>query len=341
MTFFHGQQRAIRTSLLAVYVLMISPAVPAHEPITTKVTFNKEIVRILQQRCLGCHQDGGFAPMSLGTYAEARPWAKAMKEEILERRMPPWNAAKGFGDYANDRSLSQLEVELLVDWVEGGAPKGDDKDIPKIKPSEDFGKPDLVFDGKASPAVKKQEWVNAWMFTPTSGAVDFAEFWIEDTAHHRTYLGSWVPPERFIAWPDDMAQSLPAGSRIVVKEHVSPSAAGGEAGAAPASGKLALFFASKPPADSIRHMPLPCGATSIPAGLSALALMPRGPMEVEAALPDGQTDVMGLFRNDKAGYRPTYRFRRPVFLPAGSKISTHSAGNGGSCSAMLTYIARR
>src|SRR5437588_387157 len=125
--------RVSRRLLICVY--LCSSVVPillfAHDPITTKVTFNKEVIRILEQRCLGCHQTGGVAPMTLGTYADARPWAKAIKEEILERRMPPWNAAKGFGDFGNDRSLSALETELLVDWVEGGAPKGEDKDLPK------------------------------------------------------------------------------------------------------------------------------------------------------------------------------------------------------------------
>src|SRR2546425_12062050 len=137
----------MNTGKSASVFLVLAPVLAfAHDPITTKVTFNKEVIRILERRCLGCHREGGVAPMSLGTYAEARPWAKAIKEEILERRMPPWNAAKGFGEYENDRSLSQLETELLVDWVEGGAPKGDDKDIPKPVSSEPRT-PDLVVTG--------------------------------------------------------------------------------------------------------------------------------------------------------------------------------------------------
>ena len=254
--------------------------------------------------------------------------------------MPPWNAAKGFGDYGNDRSLSQLEIELLVDWVEGGAPKGEDKDLPKPAVADDHGKPDLIVDGGTSAVVKSQRWINAWMFTPASGAADSAEFWIEDAANKKTYLGAWVPPERFVAWPDDVAQSLPAGSRVIVKPHypngVTPD------GNAIGPGRLALFFTDKPPLESIRHMSLPCGATALPAAVAALALLPRGPMEVEAALPDGETDVLGLFRADKPGYHPTYRFRRPVVLPAGSKISAHPAGvesKGAACTAMLTYVS--
>ena len=102
----------------------------AHEPITTKLTWTREISRIFYRRCVSCHREGGAAPMSLATYDEARPWAKAIKEEVLERRMPPWGAVKGFGDFRNDPSLSEPEIERIVNWVEGGAPKGEEIHLP-------------------------------------------------------------------------------------------------------------------------------------------------------------------------------------------------------------------
>lgn len=118
----------------------------AHEPITTKVRFNKELVRILQRSCLGCHHPGGIA-FSLTTYDDARPWAKAIKEEVLERRMPPWRAVKGYGDFSNAPSLTQRDIDLIVNWVEGGAPKGEDKDVPAsplFSNDWQLGKPDLI-----------------------------------------------------------------------------------------------------------------------------------------------------------------------------------------------------
>src|SRR5258708_18921686 len=72
----------------------------AHVPITTKIMFNREVVRILQRNCIGCHRSGGIA-FSLATYEEARPWAKDIEYELLRRKMPPWNAVKGFGDFMN------------------------------------------------------------------------------------------------------------------------------------------------------------------------------------------------------------------------------------------------
>ena len=68
--------------------------------------------------------------MSLTTYEESRPWAKAIKEEVLERRMPPWGAVKGFGQFQDDQGLTQEELHLIADWVEGGAPEGDPKYLP-------------------------------------------------------------------------------------------------------------------------------------------------------------------------------------------------------------------
>ncbi len=119
----------------------------AHERITTRITFNKEIVRILARRCMGCHHAGRMAPMPLTTYTDARPWAKAIKEEVLERRMPAWRAVPGYGEFANDPRLSSRDLDLIVAWVDGGAPKGEDKDLPKLPDFSQvwpLGKPDLL-----------------------------------------------------------------------------------------------------------------------------------------------------------------------------------------------------
>src|SRR5882724_3193208 len=113
----------------AVFVLLcFSFAVPAHDVITTKLTWNREISRIVTSRCASCHHPGGRA-FSLLTYAEARPWAVAIKEEVLSRRMPPWGAIKGFGDFRNDQALTSEQLEMITSWVEGGVPEGDPKDL--------------------------------------------------------------------------------------------------------------------------------------------------------------------------------------------------------------------
>lgn len=95
----------------------------AHERITTTVTWDREISAIVQARCQSCHGAGANTTMPLTSYAEARPWARAIKHQVLTRRMPIWHAARGYGDFANDPSLSPFEVALITAWVDGGAPR--------------------------------------------------------------------------------------------------------------------------------------------------------------------------------------------------------------------------
>jgi hypothetical protein len=102
---------------------------PAHDIITTKLTYAREVSRILNQRCMECHQSGSTIPLT--TYEQVRPWAVAVKEQVLARAMPPWGAVKGFGDLAPDRGLSQEEMFIIAAWVIGGAPQGDPALAPK------------------------------------------------------------------------------------------------------------------------------------------------------------------------------------------------------------------
>jgi hypothetical protein len=113
----------------AILVVLTASVIPAHDVITTKITFSKEITRMMDKRCITCHREGGTA-FSLATYDAARPWAKAIKEEVDSRRMPPWQAVKGFAEFKDDRGLTQEEIELIDDWVEGGAPEGEPKYMP-------------------------------------------------------------------------------------------------------------------------------------------------------------------------------------------------------------------
>ena len=182
--------RVFAPSLVGLFMLAISlgPA-SAHEPITTKVRFNKEVVRILQRNCLGCHHQGGLA-MSLAVYDEARPWAKAIKEELLEKRMPPWHAVRGYGEFRNAPAITQREIDLIVNWVEGGAPKGDNKDLPDGPLYSDdwlLGRPDLILKPQTESQVaadadehrsillatdlKEDRWITAIDLRPGTGSV--------------------------------------------------------------------------------------------------------------------------------------------------------------------------
>jgi hypothetical protein len=116
-------------------VLVAIPVVSgAHPRITTTITWSREISRIVDRRCVRCHRPDGEGRMPLTTWSEARPWARAIKEEVLARRMPPWNAVRGYGALANDPSLSAFEIDLIAAWADGGAPRGDERDLPQTPP---------------------------------------------------------------------------------------------------------------------------------------------------------------------------------------------------------------
>ena len=143
--------RAVKVAALAgVIVLVCSTGrSSAHDP-TTKVTYTREIVRLLDQHCVSCHQPGGRAPMAFTSYAESRPWAHAMKEMVFDRAMPPWPAAPGYGDFANDPTLTPFEAGLLAAWADGGAPNGNEADLPtgsgvRLKPDPTEGAAGTTF----------------------------------------------------------------------------------------------------------------------------------------------------------------------------------------------------
>lgn len=122
----------MRSNLAAALLgLTAAAGAQAHEAITTKLTWTQEISRIVYKRCVSCHREGGRA-MAFRDYEQIRPWAKAVREEVLEWRMPPWGAAPGIGEFRDDPSLTRPEIEMIVSWVEGGAPKGEDIYMPRF-----------------------------------------------------------------------------------------------------------------------------------------------------------------------------------------------------------------
>src|SRR5256885_4000394 len=96
------------------------------------VTFTKDVSPILQARCQECHRKGSMAPMSLVTYDETRPWAKAIRQRVIARQMPPWHIDRTVGvqQFKNDMSLSDAQIATIARWVDLGAPLGDVKDLP-------------------------------------------------------------------------------------------------------------------------------------------------------------------------------------------------------------------
>lgn len=95
-----------------------------------EVTFHKDVEPLLQQHCQSCHRPGQIGPMPLLDYRTTRPWARAIRDRVVRREMPPWFADPSVGHFSNDRSMKPHEVDTIVKWVDAGAPQGDPKDAP-------------------------------------------------------------------------------------------------------------------------------------------------------------------------------------------------------------------
>ncbi len=299
----HYLRPAIALSLFAF--LLFAWALPrnggAHEPITTKVMFNKEVIRILGRNCLACHAPGKIkSDIPLTTYEEARPWAKAIKEEVLEKRMSPFQAVKGYGSFIHDYTLPQREVELLVSWIEGGAPRGDAKDYPKDEIEKliagkqwALGAPDLILqpdkEARIAPEgpdetrcfvmptnLKEDRWVTAIDFQPGAATVvHSANLFVvppsggrspakagaaNDCPPNADPIGYWAPGQLVNRLPDGVAVKLPAGSRVAARIHYRKN---GEAAIDRSS--VGLYFSTGPISKLVRNVAVNAPATVIPA----------------------------------------------------------------------------
>ena len=146
---------AVLTCLLGVAAMATAAPTP---------TFSKDVAPILYKNCVECHRQTMFAPMPLVTFQDARPYAKAMKQRVVARSMPPWNADPAIGHFRNDPRLTDAEVDTIARWADGGAPKGDDKDLPALPVMAEgwtIGTPDMVFKMEAPFKI------------PANGAVDY------------------------------------------------------------------------------------------------------------------------------------------------------------------------
>lgn len=185
------------------------------------VTFTKDVAPIIFNKCATCHRPGEVAPMSLTSYQEVRPWCKAIREEVIERTMPPWYADPHTSSlkFANDRRLSQKEIDTITAWVDAGAPKGDDKDLPpmpKFTPGWTFGEPDLIIEMPVDYEV------------PAEGEIPMQNFYVPVPFNEER----WV--EKVELRPGNPAVvhhsianvvNLPAGTKIVNGKAVSNGAA--------------------------------------------------------------------------------------------------------------------
>ena len=221
-------------------------------------TFAKDVAPIFYDNCVTCHRPNHLAPMSLISYEDARPWARAVKSKVLAGEMPPFFADTSVRAYKNDTSLTQQEIDTIAAWVDGGAPRGNDADLPEVPQFAEgwsIGEPDLIFtmlepfevpaDGTVPysyvtvPTNLKQDvWISAYEFVPGDRRVlhhVIAQVMEDDgkpatgevlltrdgdrTRAEGATVGGYVPNRLGTVYPAGVASRLPAGADIEAQMH--------------------------------------------------------------------------------------------------------------------------
>lgn len=339
----------IASAVVAAAAALASRGAPAAHPrITTTLTWDADIHPILQRRCVACHRTGGIAPMSFEEYESARPWARAIREEVLERRMPPTAIRSGAGLYENARTLSIGEMELLAAWVDGGAPNGTEPWlaaeggalVPKPAPPSPVAAVtpwDVTLEGKAvavaeptSPLTHRVTfaapagWIGAWTIDAAGLPARSALL----TVGAGEPFGSWAPDEAPVQYPDHAGVRLERGATI--EAEFTLTAAADEAERNRARPRLKLL--SRPDARE-RVVSKRVGVASAPmtAGDTLLALrlgLGNAEGSADVILTRQNGDHIFLMAMGPPGVPDpnTYRLRVPMPLGAGDTIRVVTEG---------------
>jgi hypothetical protein len=251
----------------------------SHETLTTTVLFDREIVRILDKHCVMCHVENGPS-FPLMTYEQTWVQGRKIRAGVLARRMPPWAAVQGYGQFANDNSLTLRETQFIVSWVEGLGPRNAGTVFTNVASSGarpaavrahvDFGiwqlgEPDLkrqlsattIASGQANDIkrtvidleLREARRVRALEFMPGDRRVVRAAFFtVQETGQ---WLGSWTPWYGLVKLPAGSAYRLPAGSHIVAEIHYR-----GTTEQVVERGTLGVYFADRATPNSVSDLVL-------------------------------------------------------------------------------------
>ena len=269
-------------------------------------TYYKDVFPILQEKCQECHRRGEIAPMPLGTYGQVRPWAKGIRDAVLKRTMPPWFADPCCGKFANDRTLTQKEVDTIVQWVDSGAAPGSAFDAPVLRswPKQGNVIPDAILEMPTAFPVPAKGTVDYQSFViPTSFD---GERWIQSAEvlpgsrrviHHvvvyirepgdkwvkgptkSDILALYAPGSSPSIWPNGMAKLIPKGSDLVMEIHYTPNGR-----AALDRSKVALTFAHTKPQRRVLSLQMYNTSLSIPPGARDYHTTVSGTMPNDALL---------------------------------------------------------
>ena len=362
---------------LAIGWTLLPRTALSHGAVTTTVLFDREIVRILDTRCVSCHMDGGLA-FPLSTYEQTWLKGQAIRTAILRHHMPPWPAVSGYEEFVNDNALTLRETQFLVSWVEGLGPRnagtvflnvndpqatakqevhasahvghwqlGDPDLVRPIASTVDAKRGDIVVRSVIDLGLTRERRMRAIEFLPGDRRlVRGASFTLEQTGQ---WLGSWTPWYGFTKLPTRVTTRLPAGARVVAEVYYRSADV-----PVTEQGTLGLFFGEPSDAPTGSDLVLQPGSVasgtahavaSIASDTHVWALKPDfdGPvasLEVSSRRPDGGTDIL-LYARDAAAEWPTpYILKRPLLLRRGSQITMVARMKDGVAHGVRLRIAR-
>ena len=260
----------MRPRFSAIIVAALA-ALPSASFAAEAPTFAKDVAPIFYKNCAECHRPTMFAPMSLLTYEEARPYARSIKQKVVAKQMPPWGADPAYGTFKNDPRLSQRDIDTIVAWVDAGAPRGDDRDLPskpQFAEGWTIGKPDAIFTMEEEyriPAtgtipylyfrvpthLTEDKWIQAIEIKPSARAhVHHVIAYTQpaDAPLQRggalgpTNIGGVTPNKPGVVFPPGVARLMRGNSDIVLQIHYTTNGT-------PAKDRtsVALIFAKEPP----------------------------------------------------------------------------------------------
>jgi hypothetical protein len=298
-------QRIVVPAIVACVALIGAVAlwpqqVLSHETLTTTVLYDREIVRILDKHCVMCHVEDGPA-FPLTTYEQTWLQGRKIRGGVIARHMPPWAAVPGYGEFANDNSLTLRETQFIVGWVEGLGPRnagtvftntadaGAAHTMPMPGHTDHtghwrLGEPDLTLtlspdtsDSRRTnhierlvidAGLKSEQRIRGIEYMPANRrAVRAAFFTVQETGQ---WIGSWTPWYGFVDLPAGSAYRLPAGSHIIAEVHYRGiDSTGSPANAGADTGTLGLFFADAAASHLVSDVRLEAKRAGVPGRLRA------------------------------------------------------------------------
>jgi mono/diheme cytochrome c family protein len=349
---------------LRISVMALCAAAPLSSAMAAgPVTFTKDVLPILQENCQDCHRPDGanlggmVAPMAFMSYQETRPWAKSMAKAVSEKAMPPWDASPAMhGLFANERVLTQEQIDTIVTWAKTGAKRGNPADAPEPRVFEDtgdwsIGKPDLVVsmpepyfvkddvediyvnfhDALTAAELPEDRWMKAIEFRPGSSVV-----------HHiiSNPLGGIAPGNDPTVYPEGYSVKLRKGTNVSFEMHYHKEAGPGTGAWDQSKAAIIFYPEGYQPEHEIRMSMLGNFRFQIPAGdpnyteyakdtfdrsVEILSFTPHMHLRGKSAqyvaqYPDGNKEMLLDVPEYDFNWQTTYWYKEPKILPPGSSV---------------------